>query len=91
MIGITQEKWNSLSSRDQAGNIAAELVRVQSIEKKADKSFFQMLECALVLIDLSIDDPKRKDDFLALSYLRDMVASVYAGQEKSVQKIIAVL
>jgi hypothetical protein len=88
---IDFERWKTLSKRDQLGHIASEIRR--AIETKgSDKNIYsQILERALELVDLSLDDQKWRDNPLPLLILRNEIAKVYIGENINLEKVYAAL
>lgn len=77
---VTLERWKTFSKRDQIGHIASEIQRAILARDKNDNTLFsQILERAIDLITLSLDDQKWKDNPLPLLVLRDELAKVYIG------------
>ncbi len=82
-------RWEKFSERDQLGHIAAEVFRARGA--KDVKLYRALLERALVLIDLTLEDPKWKDNALMLLRLRDEVAKTYeSGKIQEAEKIYAI-
>ena len=76
---ITIERWQTFTSRDQLGHIAAEVLRAKFA--KSEPACKGMLERAFELIDLSLADPKWLKNPLPLLVLRAELAKVYLGDQ----------
>lgn len=74
---ITQERWQQFSMRDQVGHIGAELFRAS---RASGHEREELLERTLELIDLSLNDPKRKQEAFQFLVLRNEVARSYIGE-----------
>ncbi|OGG40266.1 hypothetical protein A2116_01410 [Candidatus Jorgensenbacteria bacterium GWA1_49_17] len=87
---MTIDRWETISKRDQLGHIAAEIFRARNAK---DQSVFRaILERALELVDLTLQDRKRRGDSLTLFYLRDKIAEAYeSGKIEEADKIYAVI
>ena len=84
------ERWKTISKRDQLGHIAAEILRARGAENV--NLFRALLERALTLVDLTLEDPKWKDSTLMLLRLRDEVAKAYeSGRVQEAEKVYAVI
>lgn len=77
------ERWLKFSKGQQAGAIAAEIMRANVWEGKDHEKFLSSLERALELIDLSISDDRWKKMLLMLLAFRDEVAKFYTGINKT--------
>lgn len=75
---ISLERWKNLSLRDQIGHIGSEIKR--AILAKNRNSFFQIIETALALVDLSLSDSRWRTNSLPLLVLRQELAKAYTGQ-----------
>lgn len=85
------ERWKKFSQRDQLGHIGAELYRAASV-KESDHALAQtMLERALELIDLTLEDEKWRENSLPLLKLRGEIALVYTGKKNDIARIYALL
>ncbi|MEK7555508.1 MAG: hypothetical protein AAB516_01660 [Patescibacteria group bacterium] len=82
---ITLERWKTFSKRDQLGHIASEILRANSIKDKT--AFSQMLERAIDLVGISLNDEKWRENPLLLLVLRDELAKVYIGESVNLGKI----
>lgn len=81
------ERWKTLSKRDQLGHIASEILRANSTLNKDKIAFIQILERAINLIDLSLNDEKWREDPLPLLVLNNELAKVYIGENADLEKI----
>jgi hypothetical protein len=88
---ITLERWQKLSKRDQLGHIASEIKRVLINQGKDLAVFHQILERAISLVDLSLDDPKWKDNSLPMLILKNELVKMYIGENKDLDKLYAAL
>ncbi|MEK7194042.1 MAG: hypothetical protein AAB651_01675 [Patescibacteria group bacterium] len=88
---IDLNRWQKLSKRDQLGHIASEIKRAAMNQDKDSAIFLQMLERALFLTELSLDDPKWKDNPLSMLILKDELAKAYIGENKNLDKLYAAL
>jgi hypothetical protein len=58
---LTPERWFKFSTTEQLGNVACDMGRAINWRKKGDIQYSQtMFTGALILLDLTIDDPKNK-------------------------------
>jgi len=87
---MTIDRWQNISKRDQWGHIAAEILRARGAN---DVNLFRsILERALALIDLTLHDPKWKDNTLMLLRLRDKVAEAFeSGRVEEAEKIYSIM
>lgn len=88
---MTLERWKTLSLRDQLGHIASEILRANLAKNKQDSTFLQILERAICLVDLSLEDKKWKENPLFLLVLRDELAKAYIGKIENLGKLYAAL
>ncbi len=88
---MTLERWKTFSFRDQMGHIASEILRADLMMKKDKNIYLQMIERAISLVDLTLNDEKWRGNFLRLFILRDELARVYLGENKDLKKLIAAL
>ena len=86
---MTLERWKTLSSRDQLGHIASEILRADLT--KDNNSFLQILERAIYLVDLSLADKKWQENSLPLLVLRNELTKIYIGETKNLEKLYAAL
>ena len=80
---ITPEKWSAYDRKYQAMSLAAELARIASSGLRYgadDKIVRAAYERFFELIDLTVKDPKWKNDLKTLLALRDAVAAGYVGE-----------
>jgi len=75
---ISLERWKNLSLRDQIGHIGSEIKR--AILAKNRNSFFQIIETALALVDLSLSDSRWRTNSLPLLVLRQELAKAYTAE-----------
>lgn len=87
---ITLERWKTLSVRDHMGHIASEIMRAKCAVGNRTLCV-SVLERALLLIDLSLQDPRWRASALQLLSLRSQVAEAYVGDGKGLEKLYASL
>jgi hypothetical protein len=80
MANMTQGQWDKLSKLQHMHSIGDEIKYASAWQERNKEVFVESLERVLVLIDLSINDPKWKSDILQLLVLREEVAKFYCGQ-----------
>jgi hypothetical protein len=81
---MTSERWRTIPKREQLLHIGAEFERGRVAEEEHDPDRVRfMLERALALIDLTLGDPKWREETRMLLGLRDEVAKSYLGESKS--------
>lgn len=88
---MTLERWKTLSSRDQLGHIAAEILRANLMKNKEPSLCRQMLERAISLVDISLNDPKWHKNPLPLLILRSELAKAYIDEKVELGKIYMAL
>ena len=77
---VDHKKWNSFSKDLQLKHIAAELSRATQAALHNEEEWTRgAYERAISMIDVSLDDPHRKDRHM-LYQLRDAVAAMYIGK-----------
>ncbi|HDH31354.1 MAG TPA: hypothetical protein ENH26_01110 [Candidatus Wolfebacteria bacterium] len=86
---ITLERWKTFSKRDQLGHIASEILRANSAKNR--DAFIQMLERAIDLIDISLNDEKWRGNPLLLLILRNELAKAYMDKSLGLEKIYAAI
>ncbi|MEK7147244.1 MAG: hypothetical protein AAB772_03260 [Patescibacteria group bacterium] len=86
---ITLERWKKISARDQMGHIASEIARANLIKDKNSETFRLILERALALTDLSLNDKKWLDNPLSLLILRNELAEAYLNNNKNLENLYA--
>ncbi len=87
---ITLERWQTLSMRDQIGHIASEIKRAQMVKSRnefSNEAYLSILERAINLVDLSLNDPKQQNTPLPLLILRGELAKIYIGENQDLEKI----
>ena len=80
---ITSEKWGFYNREYQLQSLAAELARIASSGLRygvKDKIVLAAYERLFELIDLTVKDPKWKNDLKMLFTLRDAAATGYIGE-----------
>ncbi len=87
---MTLDRWQSLSLRDQLGHIASEILRANLMKDKDQNIYQQILERAIALVDLSLDDSRWQENPLPLLVLRNELARAYLG-ETNLDKIYQAL
>lgn len=88
---ISLERWQKFSKREQVGHIASEILRANLMEDKDNPIFFQLIERAIYLVDISLADEKWKDNPLPLLVLRNELAKIYVKETKNLDKLYAAL
>lgn len=87
---ITHERWTSFEKRFQLLNIMAEFERARVAEEQGIRAHVVLaLEKALELIDLTLDDPKWRNDLAMILGLRDKVARFYIGSDEGSVAILS--
>jgi hypothetical protein len=84
---MTLERWQTLSWRDQIGHIASEIKRCQLAKNKDENLYLSILEQAINLVDLSLNDPRWRSNPLPLLVLRGELAKIYIGESQNLEKI----
>jgi len=90
-MAITLERWRTFSKRDQLAHIASEIMRAKlANDEIAQKA---VIERAIYLIDLCLDDPKWQNNSLMILHLRNELAGVYIGigENKNLDEILSVI
>jgi hypothetical protein len=82
-------QWEKVSVRDQIGHVGAELLRASAAKDPDARRL--MLERALALVDLSLEDQKWRESRLALLRLRDEIAAAYTDTSRDPIHIYAAL
>jgi len=85
------ERWKTLSLRDQLGHIAAEILRANLMKNKEPSLYRQIIERAISLIDISLNDPKWRENPLPLLVLRSELAKAYIGEKTDLGEIYMAL
>lgn len=85
------ERWKKFSKTEQIRHIASEILRARLAQKENNAVFFQIIEQAIYLIDLSLNDEKWKENPLPLLVLRGELAGAYIGETKDLEKLCAAL
>lgn len=67
--------------RDQLGHIASEIMRAELNRNKDKAVYLATLEKAIEFVDLSLNDPKWRENPLPLLVLRDELAKAYLMSE----------
>ncbi|MEK7624379.1 MAG: hypothetical protein AAB404_01465 [Patescibacteria group bacterium] len=86
---IKLERWQTLSKRDQLAHIASEIFRAKLANDQNTRN--SVIERAMELIDLTLQDPKWRDNPLMLLYLRSELASIYLDKSRDLEEIIKIL
>ena len=79
---MKQDRWNTFLKREQLLFIGSEFERARVWQSEDQENFIRALEQALALIDLTVEDPKWKNNMLQLLTLRAEVAQFYTGENK---------
>ena len=85
------ERWQKFSKREQIGHIASEILRANLMTDKDSSVFFQIIERAIELVDISLADEKWKDNPLPLLVLRNELAKAYIKETKNLDELYAAL
>ncbi len=86
---ISSERWQTLSKRDQLAHIASEIFRAKIA---SNQNIYELvIERAINLTGLSLEDPKWRDNPLMLLSLRSELASVYLDKSRDLEKLIKIL
>lgn len=88
---MTLERWAALSLRDQMGHIAAEVLRARAVADGDETQARPMIERALALADLSLEDPRWRENPLPFLTLREYLARAYAGERDALDVLCAAL
>lgn len=88
---MTLERWKTLSSRDQLGHIAAEILRANLMKSKNQSAYLQMIERAITLIDLSLNDSRWRQNPLPLLVLRNELSKAYIDEKTDLEKLYKAL
>lgn len=88
---ISQERWNSISKRDQLGHIGAEILRAHRAKVEHQEAYLPILERVLELIDLSLNDPKWRENPRPLLLFRNEIAKAYIAEPVNLEKLYAAL
>ena len=72
-------RWQKFNKREQLLMIGSEFLRAKTWQKKDNEKFVSALWRALELIDLTLSDPKWKNDSRILLGLRQEVARFYCA------------
>ena len=86
---ITLERWKTFSKRDQLAHIASEIMRAKLANDEITQK--AILERAIYLIDLCLDDSKWQNNALMILYLRNGLAGAYIGENKNLDEILAAI
>ncbi|KKQ23009.1 MAG: hypothetical protein US36_C0006G0008 [Candidatus Wolfebacteria bacterium GW2011_GWC1_37_10] len=88
-MAITLERWRTFSKRDQLAHIASEIMRAKlANDEIAQKA---VIERAIYLIDLCLDDPKWQNNSLMILHLRNELAGAYIGENKNLDEILSMI
>ena len=85
---MTLNRWKMFQKREQLLFIGSEFERARVWQERGGSEFLSALERALVLIDLTLDDPKWKNDSFQLLSLRAEVAKFFIGENKNSIEIL---
>ena len=73
-------RWYKLSLLEQLGNIGSEVLRAARSQSKDEKLFWQAVERALELFDLTLADPRWKGRLREIARAREVFCdAVYGG------------
>jgi len=76
---LTQEKWNTLSTVEQLGNIGSEVSRAITWRSKNSEYMKLAVFRALELLDLSVGDKKNNDSLKEILRVRECIADYFLG------------
>lgn len=77
---LAQGKWFKLSLAEQMGNIGSEVSRAARWQNKDKKLFWEAVERALELFDLTLEDPRWRGRRLEIARAREVFCdAVYGG------------
>ena len=83
---ISSERWQTLSKRDQLAHIASEIFRAKIA---SNQNIYELvIERAINLTGLSLEDPKWRDNPLMLLSLRSELASVYLDKSRDLKNLL---
>ena len=77
LILMELNRWKNFTKKQQLLTIGAEFIRAKNWQKKDQEKFLSALERALELIDLTLSDPKWKNNLQMILVLREEVAKFY--------------
>lgn len=73
-------RWEKFNKHEQLLMIGSEFMRAKTWQRKDQEKFLSALERALELIDLTLSDPKWKNNLQMLLGLREEVAKFYTSK-----------
>jgi hypothetical protein len=77
---MDRARWHGLTLAQQLGNIGSELARARHWETAGDREQREAaLFRALELVDLTLDDPRRRRGCKEIARLREVIGDWYAG------------
>jgi hypothetical protein len=76
---LTQEKWNTLSTVEQLGNIGSEVSRAITWRSKNSEYMKLAVFRALELLDLSVGDKKNVQNLKEILRVRECIADYFLG------------
>ncbi len=80
---LVQGRWFEFSLAQQFANIGSEIHRLIAAEKSRDHArFYAAFDRALELLDLSLADPRWKTGYKEIARLREVLCSLYFGQNE---------
>lgn len=85
---MTAERWQAFTKSQQMLFIGSELQRAEVWQGKNEENFRGALERGLALLDLSLDDPRWRDNLSMLLGLRVKMAEFYIGADKQAISIL---
>ena len=72
--------WRELSLREQLGNVGGEIHRAIMWKGKDEKKYQDSIDRALELMDLTLQDPRWRDERLReLNRVREMISDAISG------------
>jgi len=75
-------RWRTLSLAEQLGNIGSEISRALNWQNKDKKIFWNAVERALELFDLTLDDPRWKGRRQEIARAREVFCDIVFGDKK---------
>ncbi len=84
---IEADRWQKFSLRDQLGHIASEIRRAHSAKEKKSAFYNEILEKAIVLVDMSLRDSRWRKNPLPILFLKNELARAYTGEETALERI----
>lgn len=78
---LATRRWFELSLAEQLGNIGSEVSRASRWQNKDERLFWETIERALELFDLTLSDPRWKGRRLEIARAREVFGdAIYGGK-----------